>query len=329
MRRRDFVGLLAGMSIWPLAAHAQQRDKVKVIGVLMGFAENDPNAQGLVAALRTGLAGLGWVEGGNLRIELRWAAGDPEKIKTYTKELVALRPDALLGQITPVLRALASETSDIPIVFAVVSDPIGGGWATSVTRPGGNVTGFTDAEPAMGGKWVQILKELAPSTQSAALLFNPATAPPVKFYLPSIHSAASQLGVDVIETPVRARDQFGHVIAAQAARSDAGLIVMPDGFNTTHRDLIIELTAHRRLPAVYFNRYFAQSGGLIGYGVEYTELFRKAAGYIDRILRGDKPGELPIQLPSKFELVINTKTAKALSIAIPNSLLAQADEVIE
>ena len=201
------------------------------------------------------------------------------------------------------------------------------GLAANITRPGGNVTGFTDAEPAIGGKWVQLLKDILPHIVSASLLFNPATAPSLKFYLPSIKDAASALAIEVSEAPVRSRDEFEGIIAAQAQNPGSTVIVMPDGFNTTHRDLIIGLMAHHRVPAIYFNRYFAESGGLIGYGVEFTELFRLAAGYVDRILRGNKPGELPIQLPTKFELAINLKTAKALGLTIPTTLLATADEV--
>jgi putative tryptophan/tyrosine transport system substrate-binding protein len=328
MRRREFIAGLVGAAAWPVVAPAQQ-PAMRRIGVLMGFAESDPNAQHLVATFRGALAKLGQTEGNNTRVELRWAAGDTDRMRTFAKELVELRPDLIVVQTTPVLRAVASETHTIPIVFAVVSDPIGGGFAANITRPGGNVTGFTDAQPAMGGKWVQLLKDILPDTVSAVLLFNPATAPPLKFYLPSIKDAASTLAVEVSEAPVHSPGEFEGIIAAQAQNRGGTVIVMPDGFNTTHRDLIIGLMARHRVPAIHFNRYFAQSGGLIGYGVEYAELFRLAAGYVDRILRGEKPGELPIQLPSKFELAINVKTAKTLGLEVPPSLLAVADEVIE
>ncbi len=329
MRRREFIGLIGGAAALPLVAHAQKSNRTRVIGVLMGFAESDPNAQLLVGAFRGALAKLGWTEENNLRVEIRWGAGDPDRMRKFAKELVDLRPDAILAQTTPVLRAVAAETRTIPIVFAVVSDPIGGGFAASLTRPGGNITGFTDAEPAMGGKWVQFLKEIAPRTEKAALVFNPATAPPLEFYLPSIKAAASSLAIEVNVAPVHSRDEFEGVIAAQARNSGSGIIVMPDGFNTTHRDLIIALMARYRVPAIYFNRYFAQSGGLIAYGDDYAELFRQAAWYVDHVLRGANPGDLPIQLPAKFELAINVKTADALGVSVPPSLLGSADLVIE
>jgi putative ABC transport system substrate-binding protein len=214
-------------------------------------------------------------------------------------------------------------------VFAVVSDPIGGGFAANLTRPDGNITGFTDAEPAMGGKWVQLLKEIAPRTTKVALVFNPATAPPLQFYLPSIEASASSLAIEASATPVHSRDEFEGVIAAQARDASGSVIVMPDAFNATHRDLIIALAAHHRVPTIYFNRYFAESGGLIAYGDDPAETFHQAAGYVDRVLRGAKPAELPIQLPSKFELAINIKTAEALGIKVSPSLLAAADAVIE
>jgi putative tryptophan/tyrosine transport system substrate-binding protein len=329
MRRREFIGLVSGMAAWPLMAQAQKSDRTRVIGVLMGFADSDPNAQLLVSAFREALKKLGWMEGDDLRVELRWGAGDPDKMRKFARELVELQPDAILAQTTPVLRAVAAQTSKVPIVFAVVSDPIGGGFATSLTRPGRNISGLTDAEPAMGGKWLQFLKEIAPRTDKAALVFNPATAPPLKFYLPSIEAAASSLGVEVSVAPVHSTDEFDGVIGAQGHKSGGGIVVMPDGFNTTHRDLIIALIARHRVPAIYFNRYFAESGGLIGYGVDYAELFRQAAWYIDRVLRGANVGELPVQLPAKFDLAINLKAAKALGLEVPVVLLASADEVIE
>jgi putative ABC transport system substrate-binding protein len=328
-RRREFLTLLGGAATWPFAARAQQLERIRRIGILMGFAQSDPNARHLVAAFRSALATLGQIEGMDVRVEVRWPAGDTDRMRTFARELVELRPDVIVAQTTPVLRAVANETRTIPIVFTVVSDPIGMGLAAKLTRPGGNVTGFTDAQPAMGGKWVQLLKDMLPHTVSTALLFNPATAPSLKFYLPSIKDAASRLAIEVSEAPVHLRDEFEAIIAAQAQNPGGTVIVMPDGFNTTHRDLIIGLMAHHRVPAIYFNRYFAESGGLIGYGVEYANLFRLAAGYVERILRGEKPGELPIQLPSKFELAINIKTAKALGLTIPTMLIATADEVIE
>jgi len=328
MKRREFIELIGGAAAaWPVTAQAQSA-KRRLIGVLMGFAEGDPNAQKLVVAFTETLATLGWRKGDNTSIEVRWGAADPEKMQNLAKELVQLRPNVILAQTTPVLRAVARETQTIPIIFAVVSDPIGGGFAASLTRPGGNVTGFTDAEPEMGGKWVQLLKNIVPSTQHISLLFNPATAPPLKFYLPSIQAAGVSFNVVITNAPIGSRAEFENVFAA-ASKLGAGVIIMPDGHNTTHRDVIIALAARYKVPAIYFNRYFVQSGGLIGYGDDYAELFRQSARYVDRVLRGENPGELPIQLPAKFELALNLKTAEALGIEVPSALVAAADEVVQ
>jgi len=299
------------------------------MGVLMGFAESDPTAQSWVGAFQNALAKLGWTEGSNLRIELRWAAADPDKIRSFARELVDLRPDAIFDQTTPVTGALASETQTIPIVFVYVADPIGSGFAPSLARPGGNITGFTYLEPTTGGKWVGLLKEIAPRTAHVAILFNPATTPPLKFYMPSIQAAASSFAIEASSAPVHAKDEIEGVIAAQARNPGGGLLVMPDVFNDANRELIIGLAARLGVPAIYPRPVFAESGGLIAYGADLTEQFRQAAGYIDRILKGANPGDLPIQQPSKFELAINVKTAKALGLNIPQSVLLLADEVIE
>jgi putative ABC transport system substrate-binding protein len=329
VRRRGFIaGIASAAVVPPLAAAAQQSDRQRLIGVLMGFAESDQFSQSLVAQLQDTLAKLGWKDGANLRIEVRWGAGDAERIAALAKELVELRPDAILGQTTPVAKALARETRTIPIVFVTVSDPIGGGLAASLARPGGNVTGFTFVEHDTGGKWVELLKEIAPQTIRAALLFNPTTAPPLEFYLPSIKSAAASFGIETFVTPVSDKDEIEGVISAQARDPGGGIIVMPDAFNTTNQHLIVALTARYRVPAIYGNN-FADAGGLIYYGANFLESFRLAAGYVDRVLKGTKPEELPIQLPAKFELVINLKTAKALGLTVPQSLIATADEVIE
>jgi putative ABC transport system substrate-binding protein len=328
MRRREFITLLGGIStMWPLAARAQQPDRTRRIGVLMGFAESDPTAQSWAAAFRDALAKLGWSEGNNLRIELRWGAADPDRIRMAAKELVDLRPDAIFDQTTPVTGALARETQTIPIVFVYVADPIGSGFAPSLARPGGNITGFTYLEPTTGGKWVGLLKEIAPRTTHVALLFNPATAPPS--YMSSIPAAASSFAVAATTAPVHARDEIEGVIAAQARDPGGGLLVMPDVFNDANRELIIALAARFGIPAIYPRPVFAESGGLIAYGADLTEQFRQAAGYIDRILKGTNPGDLPIQRPTKFELVINVKTAKALGLSVTQSMLLLADEVIE
>ena len=329
IKRRAFITLLGGAAAtWPLAARAQQAEKIRRIGVLMGYAESDPAVQSYLAAFRGALAKLGWTDGSNLRIELRWGAADPDRIKTFAKELVDLRPDAILGVTTPVINALARETRTIPIVFAAVADPIGSGIFASLAHPGGNITGFTTLDSALGGKWVGLLKEIAPHTVRAALLVNPTTAP-LQIYMPSIRAAATSFAVEVSTAPVHARDEIEGVIAAQARNPGGSLIVLPDIFNRRNGDLIVALAARYGVPAIYYNRSFAESGGLIAYSDDFAEQFRQAAGYINRILRGSKVGELPIQQPTKFELVINMKTAKALGLTLSSALLSIADEVIE
>jgi len=327
MRRREFITLLVGAAAWPLAARAQQLDRMRRIGVLMGFAESDPTAQSWLAAFRNALAQLGWSEGNNLRIEVRWGAADPDRIRTLAKELVDLRPDAIFDQTTPVTDAFARVTQTIPIVFVYVADPVGSGFAASLPRPGRNITGFTYVEPTTGGKWVEMLKEIAPRTAHVALLFNPETAP--EFYMPSVQAAAFSFAVEASMAPVHARDEIAGVIAAQARSPGGGLIVMPDVFNDANGELIIALATRSGVPAIYPRPVFAESGGLIAYGADLAEQFRQAAGYIDRILKGANPGDLPVQRPTKFELVINLKTAKALGLTIPPTVLALADEVIE
>jgi putative ABC transport system substrate-binding protein len=329
MRRRQFIALLGGAVMWPLAVRAQQSARMRLIGVLMGYAENDRTAQSELAAFWAALAKLGWTEGKNLRIELRWSAGDADRIRALAKELVDLRPDAILGQTTPVTGALARETRSIPIVFVAVSDPIASGFAVSLAHPGGNVTGFAENESAMGGKWVELLKEIAPRTVRMALLFNPGTPPPLKVYMPSIQAAASSFAIQAIAAPVHASDEIEGIIATQARDPGGGLIVMPNAFNVVNRELIIALTARYGVPAIYFNRFFTDSGGLISYGADRPEQVRQAAGYIDRILKGAKPADLPIQQPTKFEFIINAKTAKELGLDVPLHLQRSADEVIE
>jgi putative ABC transport system substrate-binding protein len=329
MRRRQFIALLGGAVMWPLAVRAQQSARMRLIGVLMGYAENDRTAQSELAAFWAALAKLGWTEGKNLRIELRWSAGDADRIRALAKELVDLRPDAILGQTTPVTGALARETRSIPIVFVAVSDPIASGFAASLAHPGGNVIGFAENESAMGGKWVELLKEIAPRTVRMALLFNPGTPPPLKVYMPSIQAAASSFAIQAIAAPVHASDEIEGIIATQARDPGGGLIVMPNAFNVVNRELIIALTARYGVPAIYFNRFFTDSGGFISYGADRPEQVRQAADYIDRILKGAKPADLPIQQPTKFEFIINAKTAKELGLDVPLHLQRSADEVIE
>jgi putative ABC transport system substrate-binding protein len=330
MRRREFITLVGGAAVsWPITSHAQQSDETRLIGVLMAYAESDSPAQSEVAAFRGALAKLGWTEGSNLRIELRFGAGDADRIRAFAKELIDLRPDVILGHTTPVTSALARETRTIPIVFVNVADPIASGFVTSLASPGGNITGLTVETSAQGGKWVQLLKEIAPRTVRMALLFNPVTAVPVQIFMSSIQAAASSLAIQISNAPVRAKDEIEGVIAAQAHNPGGGLIVMPDPFNVDNRELIITLAARYGVPAICPNRFFSDSGGLISYGSDFAAQFRQAAGYIDRILKGEKPADLPIQAPTKFELVINLKTAKTLDLDVPPLLLGRADVVIE
>jgi putative ABC transport system substrate-binding protein len=326
MRRREFMALLGSTATaWPLTARAQQRR----IGALIGFTETDPDVQSWVATFRGALAKLGWTEGSNLQIEVRWTGYDSDKMKTFAKELVDLRPDAILSVTTPVTGALIRETQTIPIVIATVADPISSGFVTNLGRPGGNVTGFALYEPSMGGKWLELLKRIAPGVTRVALLFNPATTVPVKFYMSSIEAAASSFAIQASTAPVHAKEQIEGVIAALAGNPGAGLIVMPDLFNTINRDLIIAVAARYRVPAIYFFRSFADSGGLASYGPDFAPQYPQAAEYIDRILKGEKPGDLPIQMPVTVPLIINLKTANALGLDVPLRLLNAADEVIE
>lgn len=331
MRRREFIALIGGAAVgWQTAVRAQQRsDKMQLVGMLMAFAESDPVAQSMATTFRSALAKLGWREGSNVRIELRWAGGsDPDRINTLASELADLHPDAILGQTTPVIKALSRKMPKSPIVFITVSDPIGSGFAENFARPGGNITGFTVDDSAEGGKWVELLKQIAPDTTRMALLFNPA-GPPLQFYMPAIQAAASSFNVHVNVVTIYAKDEIEVAIAKEAHDRGGGLIVMPNAFNTTNRELIIELAARYRVPAIYFSAYCARSGGLISYGSDYAEQSRQAAGYVDRILNGTKPADLPVQAPTKFELLINLKTAKALGLNVPPTLIAIADDVIE
>ena len=315
MRRREFITLVGGAAASrSLAARAEHVGPVRLIGVLTDYPETDPSAQSWVAAFRDALTKLGWTEGRNLHIELRWGGGDADEIGTLAKELIKLRPDAILGVTTPVVGALARETRTIPIVFVLAVDPIRSGFAKSLAHPGGNITGFTGNEPAIGGKWMELLKEIAPRTVHVALLFNPATAPPLQSEMPSIKAAASSLAVEVSVAHVHAKDEIEGVIAAQASTPGGGVIVMPDIFAGANSDLIIALAARYGVPTIYNNPVFPESGGLISYGTDFEELFSQAGGYIDRILKGAKPEDLPIQLPTKYELVINLKAANALGL---------------
>ncbi len=328
MRRREFITLASGAAAWPFAAKALSPTRsMRLIGVLMAYAENDLNAQSQLAVFRGVLKKLGWTEGDNLQIEIRWGGGSVDKIVSSANELVELRPAAILGVTTPAIDALAQKTKIIPLVFNLVADPLGNGFAASLAHPGGNITGFAAYDPAVAGKWVELLKQVAPRTKRVALLFNPTTASPIQLYMPSIQAAASALAVETSVAPVHARDEIELVIAAQSP--DGGVVVMPDAFNIANRDAIIAFSTHYAVPTIYNATFYADSGGLVAYGAAFDESFGEAAGYIDRILKGAKPGELPIQLPTKYELVINLKTAKALALAVPPALLVAADKVIE
>jgi len=331
VKRRTFIALLgSAAAAWPLAARAQQPDRMRRIGVLMGYAENDSEAQVWVAAFREGLQKLGWTEGRNTKIDTRWATpGDAEAMQRFAKELVAVKPDVILSNTTPTTTALLQQTRTIPIVFAIVGDPIGSGFVASFPRPGGNVTGFNVSEPTQAGKWVELLKEIAPRVSRVAMLFNPASATYAEYWLNPFKAAATSFAVEAIAAPVRDGSELDTVVAAQARESNSGLIAMPDSFTDAHRVEITSLAARYRLPAVYPYRFFAEVGGLLSYGVDQTDNFRRAATYVDRILKGAKPSELPVQAPVKFELVINLKTAKALGLDVPLQLQQRADEVIE
>jgi putative ABC transport system substrate-binding protein len=331
MRRRDFIALAGGAAAaWPLAARAQQPYGIRRIGVLMAIAENDPEGQARVAAFREGLQKLGWTEGRNIRIDTRWATpGDAESRQRFAKELVALQPDLILSQATPTTAALLQQTRSIPIIFVGVSDPVGSGFVASFPRPGGNVTGLITMEPTMAGKWLELLKEIAPRVARVALLFNPATAPYAEYWLNPFKAAAASFAVEAITAPVRDTAALETAIAAQARAPNTGLIVMPDTFLNFHRVEVTSLAARYRLPAVYPFRFFTELGGLLSYGSDLVDDYRRAATYADHILKGARPSELPVQAPVKFELVINLKTAKALGLDVPLPLQQRADAVIE
>ena len=329
MKRRKFLGVLGGAASWPLAARAQQSDRVRRIGVLMGYAESDAEGQAYVAIFREGLQKLGWAEGHNFRIDIRWATSDPEAVQRLARELVALQPDRILSPTTPTTAALLQQTRTIPLIFAIVSDPVGSGFVVSFAKPGGNVTGFIILEPTLAGKWLELLKEIAPRIARVALLFNPVTAPYAEYYLNPFKAAAASFAVEAIVAPVHDTSEIDSAVGVQAREPNGALIVIPDSFMTTHRAEITSLAARHRLPAVYPFRHYTEIGGLLSYGNDQRDNFRRAATYADRILKGEKPSELPIQAPVKFELVINLKTAKTLGLTVPPTLLSRADAVIE
>ena len=331
MRRREFITLAGGAAVtWPLAARAQQPERVRRIGVLMAaLLANDPEARARVAAVFQGLQELGWSEGHNLHIEYRWAGPDAERIKALAAELVATSPSLILALNSPSVAALREVTRTVPVVFVGIGDPVGQGFVASLARPGGNITGFTGFEFSLGEKWIGFLKELAPGVSRAAFLFHPEAGPYYSSWLKSVEAAASVLGVQISAAPTRTAADVEVAISAIAALPGGGLIVEPDTFTNANRRLIIGLAAKYRLPAVYAYEGAAAEGGLLSYGPDEDDLFRRSASYIDRILKGEKPADLPVQQPLKYELVINLRTAKALGLTVPNALLTSAAKVIE
>jgi putative ABC transport system substrate-binding protein len=331
MRRREFIMVFgSAVAAWPLAARAQQAERTRIVGMLMDTAADNAEGQARVIAFRQQLKDLGWIEGRNLRIVLRWGGGDADRVRSYAAELVELAPDVLFAYANAELRPLSQATRTIPIIFVGASAPIEDGYVTSYARPGGNITGFTQYEPSMVGKWLSALKEISPAIARVALLVNPDTAPlHGTFYLRAFADAAATLAVASITSFVHSASEIETAIAALGQQPIGGLIVAPDAFTTNNRELIVALAARYRVPATYGLRQFAVSGGLVSYGPDTVDSVRRAATYVDRVLRGERPAELPVQTPTKFELVVNLKTAKALDLTIPESFLVRADEVIE
>jgi putative ABC transport system substrate-binding protein len=333
IKRREFIALLGGASAAQLLRsaplRAQQPERMKRIGVLMARRESDPEGQKQFIALRQGIAELGWIAGQTIQIETRWTVGDPLKALGYARELVGLTPDLLVANGTPSLVAMRQATQTIPVVFVAVADPLGQGFVPSLARPGGTITGFSVEEASMGGKWLELIKEIAPSIKRIAIIYNPDTAPYAPMFFPAMQAAAPRMGVALAISPVRAAADIERIIVTTGREPGGGLIVLPDSFLFGQREQIIALTAQQRLPAIFAIRFFATDGGLIAYGIDRVDLFRRAASYVDRILKGATPADLPVQQPIKFELAVNLKTAKALGLTVPQSLLLSADEVIE
>jgi len=331
MKRREFITLLGGAAAaWPFSVGAQQGNAIRRLGVVMNYAETDPEANGFLAAFTQKLAELGWIDGRNLRMDVRWAAGSVDRMRAFAKELVELQPDVILANSTPITAEFQRETRRIPIVFTTVSDPVGSRFVASLARPGGNITGFSNAEPTLPGKWLELQTDIVPSLQRAAMMFNPDTAPYVSsYYLPSFKAAAQSRNVTPITAPVRNDVEIETVIASLGRDPGSSLLVMPDNFTEIHRAQIIASAARNNVPAIYQLLVQVKDGGLLSYGADFADIFRRAAPYVDRILRGTMPSELPVQMPTKYILAINAKTAKALGLSVPSTLLATADEVIE
>jgi ABC-type uncharacterized transport system substrate-binding protein len=329
MKRREFISLLGGAAAWPLAARAQQPGGMRRIGVLMAAAADDPENQARMAAFLQGLAQLGWSDGRNVRIDIRWATTNADDLRRHAAELTALAPDVLVAATgTATVAPLLQATRTVPIVFVVVIDPVGAGFVASLARPGGNATGFTTFEYGLSGKWLELLKQIAPGMTRAAVLRDPAIASGIGQFA-AVQAVAPSLGVELSPVDVRDAPEIERAVTAFAPSGNGGLIVTASPVANRYRDLIVTLAARHRLPAVYAFRYFVTVGGLISYGPDLVDQYRRAAGYVDRILKGEKPADLPVQAPTKYEMVINFKTAKALGLDIPPMVLARADEVIE
>jgi putative tryptophan/tyrosine transport system substrate-binding protein len=330
MRRREFITLLGvAVATWPLAARAQQPEKMRRVGVLSSLAEIDPEAQAWDAAFRKRLLELGWIDDRSIHIDYRWGAGSVDRMRLFARELVQLNPDALVSISTPATAALQAETRTIPIVFAWVSDPVGSGFVSSLAHPGGNVTGFLNIETSVIGKWLTLIRDIAPHVSRIGFLYNPQTAPYARYYLDTFRAASPTLAIEAIDAPVHSTEEveaFGTKLGGEAG---AGLFVMSDTSMIVYRKTIYSLAERYRLPTIYPYRVFAAEGGLMSYGVDVADLLRGAASYIDRILRGERPSELAVQQPTRFQLVINAKTARTLGLTIPTSMLVAAEEVIE
>jgi putative ABC transport system substrate-binding protein len=329
IRRREFVTGLGSAAAWPVAAGAQQPERLRHVGVLMNVVQEDPGGPGDVMAFRQGLADLGWIEGRNIGIEFRWPGGDIERVRTFAKELVGLRPDVLVGRSTPTTAALQQETGTIPIIFVNVPEPVEQGFVQSLARPGGNITGFTNFEASIGGNWLQLLKEVDPRITRVAVIYNPQTAPFAGLFLRLVNSAAPMFAVETVAMPISSDAEIEAALTTFAQQPSGGLIAIPDSFTAQHRNWIIALATRYRLPSLYSILSATPSGGLIAYAVDTRDTVQRAAGYVDRILKGAKPADLPVQQPAKFQLSINLKTAKAIGLDVAPDLLARADQVIE